>query len=63
MSQRQQEDRRQLLAGRSFPFRDCNGERVLEERRKLPDRRTSGIEEAEWLGMPEQSENIQLDYS
>lgn len=63
MSQRQQEDRRQLLAGRSYPFMDSNGERVREERRKQPDRRTNGIEEAEWLDMPEQSENIQVDYS
>jgi hypothetical protein len=29
---------------------------VREERRKQPDRRMNGIEEAEWLEMPEPSE-------
>ena len=49
MSQRKPEDRRQLAGKRSFPLRDSNWERVLEERRKQPDRRMNGIEEAEWL--------------
>jgi len=63
MNQRKPEDRRQLVGKRSFPFRDGEGEKVLEERRKQPDRRMNGIEEAEWQAMPEQSENIQVDYS
>lgn len=62
MSQRKPEDRRQLAGKRSFPLRDSNGERVLEERRKQPDRRMNGIEEAEWLEMPEQSDNSEGDY-
>jgi len=57
MSQRKPEDRRRLVGKQSLPFRDSNGERVLEDRRKQPDRRMNGIEEAEWLEMPEQSEN------
>ena len=57
MSQRKPEDRRWIVGKRSFPFRDSNGERVLEERRKKSDRRMYGIEEAEWLEMPEPSEN------
>ena len=57
MNQRESEDRRRLVGKQSLPFRDSNGERVLEDRRKQPDRRMNGIEEAEWLEMPEQSEN------
>jgi len=57
MNPRKPEDRRQFVGKRSFPFRDSNGERVLEERRKKSDRRMYGIEEAEWLEMPEPSEN------
>jgi hypothetical protein len=58
MSQRKSVDRRRLEGKRSFPFRDSNGERVREERRKQPDRRMNGIEEAEWLEMPEPSEIV-----
>jgi hypothetical protein len=47
MSQRKPEDRRRLEGKRSFPFRDSNGGRVLEERRIQSDRRMNGIEEAE----------------
>jgi len=57
MNQRKPEDRRRLVGKQSLPFRDSNGERVLEDRRKQPDRRMNGIDEAEWLEMPEQSEN------
>ena len=57
MSQRKPEDRRQSVGKQPLPFRDSNGERVLEDRRKQPDRRKSGIDEAEWLEMPEQLEN------
>ena len=59
MSQRKPEDRRRMAGKRSFPFRDGNGERVLEERRKQLDRRMKGIEEAEWSEIPEPSENHQ----
>ena len=62
MNQRKLEDRRQLAGKRSFPFRDGTGERVVEERRKQPDRRMNGIEEAEWLETPEQSDNPEGDY-
>lgn len=58
MSQRKPEDRRRLVKKRSFPIRDSNEERVLEERRIQPDRRKNGIEEAEWLETLEQSENV-----
>jgi hypothetical protein len=47
----------------SIPFRDSKGDRVLEDRRKQADRRMNGIDEAEWSEMPEQAENIQVDYS
>jgi len=56
MSQRKLEDRRRLEGKRSSPFRDSVGKRVLNERRIQPDRRTNGIEEAEWLKIPEPSE-------
>lgn len=56
MSQRKPEDRRRSVGKRSFPFRDSKEGRVLEERRKQPDRRMNGIDEAEWLEMPELSE-------
>lgn len=59
MSQRKPEDRRRMTGKQSFPFRDGNGERVLEERRKQLDRRMNGIEEAEWSEIPEPSENYQ----
>ena len=53
MSQRNLKDRRRSEGKRSFPFRDSNGGRVLEERRLQSDRRMNGIEEAEWSEMPE----------
>ena len=59
MSERKPEDRRQSAGKRSFPFRDSNGKRVLEERRIQPDRRMNGIEEAEWSEIPEPSRNCQ----
>ena len=55
MDQRKPEDRRRLLGKQSLPFRDSNGKRVLEDRRKQPDRRMNGIDEAEWLEMIEQA--------
>jgi hypothetical protein len=60
MSQRKSGDRRKLVGKQSFPLRDSIGGRVLEERRKQPDRRTNGIEEAEWLGMPGASDGYQI---
>ena len=63
MNQRKPEDRRRLVGKQPLPFRDSNGVGVLEDRRKQPDRRMNGIEEAEWLEMHEQSDNIQIDYS
>ena len=59
MSQRQSKDQRRLEGEekRSFPFKDSNGERVLEERRKQRDRRMSGIDEGEGLETPWQFEN------
>ncbi len=54
MDQRKPEDRRRLVGKQSLPFRDSNGKRVLEDRRKQPDRRMNGIDEAEWLEMLEQ---------
>ncbi len=59
MSQRNLEDRRRLQRKQSFPFRDSNGAVVLEERRIQPDRRTNGVEEAEWSEIPEPSRNCQ----
>ena len=56
MGQRKPKDRRRLEGKRPFPFTDRIGNRVLEERRIQPDRRTNGIEEAEWLKIPEPSE-------
>ena len=55
MNQRKPNDRRRLVGKESLPFRDSNGDRVLEDRRKRPDRRMNGIDEAEWLEIPEQS--------
>lgn len=57
MIPRKPNDRRRLVKNRPFPFMNNKGERVLEERRKRPDRRMNGIDEAEWLGIPEQSES------
>jgi hypothetical protein len=49
MVKRKPVDRRCSSANRKFPFRDSSGERVREERRKLPDRRIDGIGfEIEW---------------
>jgi len=59
MSQRKPGDRRQSAGKQSLPFRDSNGERVPENRRKQTDRRMNGIEEAEWLEIPELREIFQ----
>lgn len=59
MSERKSEDRRKLAGKLSLPFRDSNGERVLEDRRKQSDRRMNGIDEAEWSVMPEPAINCQ----
>lgn len=61
MSQRNLEDRRRLQRKLSFPFRDSNGAKVLEERRIQPDRRMNGIEEAVWSEMPEPFEFAKAD--
>ena len=49
MDQRNRNDRRGTTGRRAFPFNDSNGDWVSKERRKLPDRRMEGVEEAEWL--------------
>jgi hypothetical protein len=59
MGERKTKDRRRMAGKQSLPFRDGNGERVLEDRREQSDRRMNGIDEAEWLEMPEPSENCQ----
>lgn len=59
MGERKTEDRRRMAGKQSLPFRDSNGERVLEDRREQSDRRMNGIEEAEWLELPEPRENCQ----
>jgi hypothetical protein len=61
MSQRKPGDRRQSVGKQLLPFRDSNGELVPENRRRQPDRRMNGIEEAEWLEMPETSEIARAD--
>ena len=58
MSERKSEDRRKPAGKLSLPFRDSNGERVLEDRRKQFDRRMNGIDEAEWSVMHETAKKI-----
>lgn len=50
MIQRSLIDRRRWKSTPAFPFLDSKGVRVLEDRRKRPDRRLEGIK-AEWLSM------------
>lgn len=57
MGQRQPNDRRRLGEIRSFPFRDGNGVKVFEERRKQPDRRMNGVDEGEWIVIPGQPDS------
>lgn len=49
LDQRNRNDRRGTTGRQVFPFNDHNGNLVAKERRKLPDRRMEGVEEAEWL--------------
>jgi len=49
MDQRNRKDRRDTSGRRAFPFNDSDGDWVSKERRKLPDRRMAGVEEAEGL--------------
>ena len=54
MVKRSRQDRRCRAGRTKFPFRDTSGEPVREDRRRLPDRRLSGIE-LEWLEMAHES--------
>ena len=61
MQQRKSVDRRCSATKRKFPFRDSSGERVREERRRLPDRRIDGIGfEIEW---PDKMSNQEIQLS
>lgn len=51
MQRRKTADRRSGGAAPRFPFNDATGERVRQERRKLPERRLAGHIEVEWLEM------------
>jgi hypothetical protein len=54
MQKRNKTDRRRSSTHRKFPFRDSDGRVARQERRKLPDRRLTGIEDGwmESLAMP-----------
>ena len=54
MAKRSRQDRRCRAGRTNFPFRDSSGELVREDRRRLADRRLSGIE-VEWLEMVHES--------
>jgi hypothetical protein len=49
MQRRKTADRCSGGAAPRFPFNDATGERVRQERRKLPERRLVGRIEVEWL--------------
>ena len=49
MDQRKPNDRRVSTGRRAFAFKDSEGVWVSKERRMVPDRRLSGVDEAEWL--------------
>jgi hypothetical protein len=49
VQKRKTADRRSGGAAPRFPFNDATGERVRQERRKLPERRLAGRIEVEWL--------------
>jgi hypothetical protein len=53
MHERSKTDRRQCGVSPRFPMHDADNKLVKQDRRKLPDRRLSGIE-VEWLAMVHQ---------
>ena len=55
MVRRNRKDRRCWAGSKKLPLRDSSGELVREDRRRLPDRRLSGIE-VEWLQMAHEAE-------